>query len=149
MAIFKTLRRLDTRWKFAHSITRGSTHEHEHWEHCSCTQSLLKNRFRTTHFASCFSASRHPAGGKGLIPNATWYGGELRWNFCRPATTIHVGSHVGLLTLSKMFFLVNSVYTNNVPNVRVHSRHWWYYEQSFILCRVFLSFWKQRFWCYR
>ena len=28
-AIFKTLRRLDTTWKFARSITRVSTHEHE------------------------------------------------------------------------------------------------------------------------
>ena len=28
----------------ARSITRVSTHEHEHWEHCLCTQSLLKTR---------------------------------------------------------------------------------------------------------
>ena len=42
IAIFKTLRRLDTTWNFARSITRVSTHEHEHWEHCLCTQSSLK-----------------------------------------------------------------------------------------------------------
>ena len=35
-AIFKTLRRLDTTWNFAHIITRVSTHEHQHWEHCLC-----------------------------------------------------------------------------------------------------------------
>ena len=29
IAIFETLRRLDTTWKFARSITRVSTHEHE------------------------------------------------------------------------------------------------------------------------
>ena len=34
IAIFKTLRKLDTTWNFACSITRVSTHEHEHWEHC-------------------------------------------------------------------------------------------------------------------
>ena len=45
IAIFKTLRRLDTTWNFACSITRVSTHEHEHWEHCLWTQSLLKWRF--------------------------------------------------------------------------------------------------------
>ena len=45
IAIFKTLRRLDTTWNFARSITRVSTHEHEHWEHCLYTQSLLKGRF--------------------------------------------------------------------------------------------------------
>ena len=45
ISIFKTLRRLDTTWNFARSITRVSTYEHEHWEHCLCTQSLLKRRF--------------------------------------------------------------------------------------------------------
>ena len=30
VAILKTLRRLDTTWNFAGSITRVSTHEHEH-----------------------------------------------------------------------------------------------------------------------
>ena len=44
-AIFKTLRSLDTTWNFARSITRVSTHEHGHWEHCLCTQSLLKRKF--------------------------------------------------------------------------------------------------------
>ena len=45
ITIFKTLRRLNTTWNFARSITRVSTHEHEHWEHCLCTQSLQKRRF--------------------------------------------------------------------------------------------------------
>ena len=45
ISIFKTLRRLDTTWNFARSITRVSTHQHEHWEHCLCTQSLLKRTF--------------------------------------------------------------------------------------------------------
>ena len=44
-AIFKTLKRLDTTWIFACSITRVSTHEHEHWEQCLCTQSLLKREY--------------------------------------------------------------------------------------------------------
>ena len=42
IAISKTLRRLDTTWNFDLSITRVSTHQHEHWEHCLCTQNLLK-----------------------------------------------------------------------------------------------------------
>ena len=61
ITIFKTLRRLDTTWNFARSITRVSTHEHEHWEHCFCTQSLLKKKgFWTTHVSSsCFAPGRH------------------------------------------------------------------------------------------
>ena len=57
-AIFRTLRRLGTTWNFARSITRVSTHEHEHWEHCLCTQSLLKRRFWTTHISCCISGAR-------------------------------------------------------------------------------------------
>ena len=34
ITIFKTQRRHDTTWNFAHSITRVSTHKHVHWEHC-------------------------------------------------------------------------------------------------------------------
>ena len=34
ITIVKTLRRLDTTWNFACSITGVSTHEHDHWEHC-------------------------------------------------------------------------------------------------------------------
>ena len=45
IAIFKTLRRLDTTGNVARSNTRVSTHEHQHWEHCFCTQNLLKRRF--------------------------------------------------------------------------------------------------------
>ena len=45
ITIFKTLRRLNTTWNFVRGITRVSTHEHEHWEHCLCSQSLLKRRF--------------------------------------------------------------------------------------------------------
>ena len=50
IVIFKRLRSLDTTWNFACTITRVSTHEHHHWEHCLCTQSLLKsvyNDFQT------------------------------------------------------------------------------------------------------
>ena len=36
IAFVKTLRRLDTTWNFACSITRVSTHEHDHWEYCVC-----------------------------------------------------------------------------------------------------------------
>ena len=43
IAIFKTLRRLDTTWNFACSITRVSTHEHEHWEHSLSKRKLLNN----------------------------------------------------------------------------------------------------------
>ena len=53
----KHLRRLDTTWNFAHSITRVSTHELEHWEHCV----QFTTRFGTTHFINCFSARRHLA----------------------------------------------------------------------------------------
>ena len=42
---FKTVRNLDTTWNFAGSITRVSTHEHQHWQHCLCTQSLIKRKF--------------------------------------------------------------------------------------------------------
>ena len=45
IAIFKALRRPDTTWNFARSITRVSTHEHKHWEPCLCTQILLKREF--------------------------------------------------------------------------------------------------------
>ena len=45
ITIFKTLRRLNTTWNFALSITRVSMHEHEHWERCLCAQSLLKRKF--------------------------------------------------------------------------------------------------------
>ena len=38
IAIFKILRKLDTTSNFARSITRVSTHEHEHWQYCLCTQ---------------------------------------------------------------------------------------------------------------
>ena len=50
ISIFKTIRRFDTIWHFAHSISRVSAHEHQHWEHCFCTQSLLK----ITHVSSSF-----------------------------------------------------------------------------------------------
>ena len=43
--IFKTLRRLDTTWNFACGITRVSTHEHEHWEHCLIDHKLLLSLF--------------------------------------------------------------------------------------------------------
>ena len=39
ISIFKTVRSLDTTWNFAGSITRVSTHEHQHWQHCLRTQS--------------------------------------------------------------------------------------------------------------
>ena len=45
ISIFKPLRSLDTTWNSAHCITRASTHENEHWDHCLCTQSLLKRGF--------------------------------------------------------------------------------------------------------
>ena len=45
ITIFKTLRRLDKTWNFACSITRVSTHLHEHWEHWLCTQIKLKRKF--------------------------------------------------------------------------------------------------------
>ena len=35
----------NTTWNFARSITRVSTHEHEHWKHCLCTLILLKRTF--------------------------------------------------------------------------------------------------------
>ena len=44
IALFKTLRRLDTTWSFAHGITRVSTHEHEHWEHCCVLVVFTKNK---------------------------------------------------------------------------------------------------------
>ena len=51
IAILKTLRGLDTAWNFARSITRVSTHEHEHWEHCLC-RVYQKEGFWTTHVSS-------------------------------------------------------------------------------------------------
>ena len=39
ICIFKTVRSLDTTWNFAGSITRVSTHQHQHWQHCLCAQS--------------------------------------------------------------------------------------------------------------
>ena len=70
-AIFKTLRRLDTTWNFARSITRVSTHEHEHWEHCLCTQSLLKRKFLDNlTLTDVSSARRRPASERCRSP--TW-----------------------------------------------------------------------------
>ena len=34
-----------TTWNFAHGITRVSTNELDLYEHCLCTQSLLKTKF--------------------------------------------------------------------------------------------------------
>ena len=75
ISIFKTQRRLDTTWNFARSITRVSTHEHKHWEHCLCTQSLLKNKvLEQLKLAVACSARRRPASGEVLISecDATW-----------------------------------------------------------------------------
>ena len=44
--IFITLRRLDTTWNFARSITRVSTHEHEHREHCLCRKFLNNSHYQ-------------------------------------------------------------------------------------------------------
>ena len=61
IAIFKTVRRLDITWNFACSITRVSAHEQEHWEHCLCTQSLLKKKVfeQLTLAVACFASRRH------------------------------------------------------------------------------------------
>ena len=44
-SLFLTLRRLNTTWNFARSITRDSTHEHEHWEHCKCCVMPIHQRY--------------------------------------------------------------------------------------------------------
>ena len=67
ITIFKTPRGLDTTWNFARSITRVSTHEHEHWEHCLCIQSLLKRRF-LNNLAAVFSVCCCDGRQKVLIP---------------------------------------------------------------------------------
>ena len=60
----------------------------------------------------------------------------LQWRRRSEDTAANVSS-------SKTCFLVNSPYTDNVLNACVHVlRPWWYYEQSFMLCRAFLVFWK-------
>ena len=87
--IFKTLRRLDTTWNFARSITRVPTHEHEHWEHCLSTQSLLKNKV-FEQLAVLISEC-----------NSTWRTVKVEL-YCLPPTTIHVRSHVTFLVI--LFF---------------------------------------------
>ena len=84
IAIFKTLRRLDKTLNFARTITRVSTHEHEHWEHCLCTQSLLKREFT---LAVACSTSHRPANGEVLISecNVTWRTVKVE-RYCLPAT---------------------------------------------------------------
>ena len=85
-AIFKTLRRHETSWNFARGITRVSTHEHEHWEHC-----------------------RYQAGKRStitLVPVRSHSGIDT---FCLPGRR-RAGDSTANLSCPKTF-LVNSVYT--------------------------------------
>ena len=67
VSIFKTLRSLDTIWNFARSITRVSTHEHEHWEHCLCTEFTKKKVFALlTSAVACSASRRHGINTSGL-----------------------------------------------------------------------------------
>ena len=68
ISVFKTLRRLNTTWIFACSITRVSTHEHEHWEHCLCTQFTNKKVFGQLMLAVALLTCRHHCRQKVLIP---------------------------------------------------------------------------------
>ena len=103
IAIFKTVRMLDTIWNFARGITRVSTHR-------STEQHTLYTKM-------CRSSSTS----------------GLPWWWQVEQATANV-------SCSKTFVLVNCVYTNNVLKARVHVYPWWYYEQSFMMCRAFLVF---------
>ena len=105
IAIFETLRRLDTTWNFACSITRVSKHEHEHWEHCLCTQSLLKRTFlNDSPQQLLLPLAAVTAAEKYRSLNATWHvRGELRWN----APVFQQQLSIRCLTwLFQLFFLV-------------------------------------------
>ena len=65
ITIFKTLRRLDTTWNFAHNITRVSTHEHEHWEPFFVYTEFTKKKVfeQLTLAAASPSSRRHGSSG--------------------------------------------------------------------------------------
>ena len=63
ISVFKTVRSLDTTWNFAGRITRVSTHEHQHWQHCLGVW--------TTHVCSGLFRSL-----KCWFLNVTWHEGE-------------------------------------------------------------------------
>ena len=90
ITIFKTLRSLDTTWNFACSITRVSTHEHEHWEHCMCTQSLLKRR--TTHVSNSTSGMPPSWQTNSVIPECNLTGRSVMVDLLR------IRSHSGVDT---------------------------------------------------
>ena len=106
ISVIKTLRRLDTTWSFAASITRVSTHEHQHWEHCLWTGFTKKKVFGQL---AC-STRRRPASWEVLISEC-----DLSWTRVEmersrpPATTIHARSHV---TSTSILFLTSNKTTN-------------------------------------
>ena len=69
IAIIKTLRRLNTTWNFARSITRVLTHEHKHWEHCCVHRVVWKRRFfNSIHVSCCISRVRPSWQAKSVDP---------------------------------------------------------------------------------
>ena len=116
IAIFTTLGRLDTTWNSACGITRVSTHEHEHWEHCLCMQGLLKRRFLVN---SPFD-KKCPSPGRKVTVDLLHVRSHLGIEtFCLP-WRCHTGGATANVSCPKTFFLVNCAYTNNVFNARVH-----------------------------
>ena len=93
---FKTVRSLNTTWNFARSITRVSTHEHEHWEDCLCTQSLLKKKvFGQLTLAVASPVHRRHGRHKVSIPECDLTG---RLEERSTITLLPVGSHSGIDT---------------------------------------------------
>ena len=119
ISIFKTLRRLDTTWNFARSITRVSTHEHEHWEHCLCTQFTKKKVFEQLMLAVACSASRRPANQEVSIVSecdVTWRTVKVD-RYCLSATTIHAISNVIFRLFILLLFLIWSSFFNFRVNI--------------------------------
>ena len=91
IAFVKTLTWLDTTWNFARSITRVSTHEHEHWEHCLCTEFEKKQKVfeQLTLAVPCSVHSCHCSWEVSISEcNVTLKRVKVD-HYCLPATTIH------------------------------------------------------------
>ena len=129
IAIFDTLRRLDTTWNFAHSITWVSIRELD-WDHCLCTQSLLKRKFLNNSRYQLFFSSlmREVSISKCDI---TWRRVKVeRYNL--PATAIHARSHVtfpafyfSIVCYMRLLFQLKGQYYDKWQNNKLSVRLFW------------------------
>ena len=86
ITILKTVWSLNTTWNFTCSITRVSTHEHEHWEHCMVFEQLM---LAVASSSSCHHGSPDVLGDRHVWIECMWFS----WAMCRdPGDTASKGS---------------------------------------------------------